>query len=61
MINGELLKVMQKVAYGVCGRRVGNNSIQCNHSMQCTSCQKWVHKKCSGIRGSISRVTKVFL
>jgi len=27
----------------VCGRGVSNNSIQC------TSCQKWVHKKCSGM------------
>ena len=28
------------------GRGVGSNSIQC------ISCQKWVHKKCSGINGS---------
>ena len=37
MINGEWQKVMQKAARwtcGVCGRGVGNNSIQC------TSCQK---------------------
>jgi len=27
----------------VCGRGVSSNSIQC------TSCQKWVHKKFSGI------------
>jgi len=32
---------------GVCGRGVGSNSIQC------TSCHKWVHKKCSGIKGSM--------
>jgi len=32
------------------GRGVGNNSIQC------TSCQTWVHKKCGGIRGSMSKV-----
>jgi len=35
---------MQKAARwpcGVCGRGVGSNSIQC------TSCQKCVHKKCS--------------
>jgi len=30
-----------------CGRRVGNNSIQC------TSCQKWIHRKCSGMKGSM--------
>ena len=29
---------------GVCSKGVGSNSIQC------TSCQKWVHKECSGIR-----------
>ena len=34
----------------VCGRGVGSNSIQC------TSCQKWVHKKCSGIKGYISKM-----
>jgi len=45
MINGERQKVTTKVRWscGVCGRGVGNNSIQC------TSCQKWVHRKCSGI------------
>ena len=46
MINGEWQKVTQtavKWPCGVCGRDVGNNSIQC------TSCTKWVHRKCSGI------------
>ena len=32
---------------GVCTKGVGSNSLQC------TSCQKWVHKKCSGIKGSM--------
>jgi len=40
---------------GVCGRGVGSNSIQC------TSCQKWVHKKCSGIKGSMYKVMKSFI
>jgi len=47
MISGERQKLVQKAARwpcGVCGRGVGSNS------MQCTSCQKWVHKKCSGIK-----------
>jgi len=35
---------------GVYGRGVGNNSIQC------TSCQKWVQRKCSGIKGSMYKV-----
>jgi len=37
---------------GVCGSDVGNNSIQC------TSCQKWVHRTCSGIKGSMYKVMK---
>ena len=50
MISGEGQKVTQKAVRwpcGVCGRGVGNNSIQC------TSCQKWVHRKCSGIKVSM--------
>jgi len=37
--------------------RCGNNSIQCN------SCQKWVHRKCSGIKGSLYmyKVMKTFV
>ena len=49
---------MQKAARwpcGVCGRGVGSNSVQC------TSCQKWVHKKCSGIKGSMYKVMKSFI
>ena len=48
MISGERQKVTQKAvrwSCGVCGRGVANNSIQC------TSCKKWVHRKCSGIKG----------
>jgi len=58
MISGEHQKLMQKAGRwpcGVCGRGVGSNSIQC------TSCQKWVHKKCSGIKGSMSKVMKSFI
>ena len=40
---------------GVCSKRVGSNSLQCN------SCQKWVHKKCSGIKGCMSKVAKSFI
>jgi len=50
LISGKRQKVMQKSVRwpcGVCGRGVGNNSIQC------TSCQKWVHRKFSGIKGSM--------
>jgi len=58
MISGERQKVMQKAVRwpcGVCGRGVGNNSIQC------TSCQKLVHRKCSGINGSMYKVMKTFI
>ena len=47
MISGEWQKVTQKVVKwtcSVCSRVLGNNSIQC------TSCQKWVHRKCRDIR-----------
>ena len=58
IISEERQKVMQKAVRwlcGVCGRGVGNNS------MQCTSCQKWVHRKCSGIKGSMYKVMVICL
>jgi len=58
MISGERQMVWQKAASwpcGICSKGVGSNSLQC------TSCQKWVHKKCSGIKGSMSKVTKSFI
>jgi len=57
-ISGEWQTVMQKATRwpcGVCGRCVGSNSIQC------TSCKKWVHRKCSGIKGSMNKVMKTFI
>ena len=45
VISGELQKMRQKAVIWPCGvysYAVGSNSLQC------TSCQKWVHKKCSG-------------
>ena len=35
-------------ACGVCGERVGCNSIQC------TKCQKWVHRRCSDVPRQVS-------
>jgi len=58
MVSGERQKPLQKAAKwpcGVCGRGVGSNSIQS------TSCNKWVHKKCSGIKGSMYKVMKSFI
>ena len=45
-------KVVKSGKYpcGVCGRGVGRNSIQC------TSCKVWIHKRCSGIKGSLTQV-----
>jgi len=58
MIREECQKLMQKAARwpcGVSGEGVGSNSIQC------ISCQKWVHKKCSDTNGSMSRGMKSFM
>jgi len=58
MISGERQKVMQKAVRwpcGACGRGIGNNLIWC------TSCQKWVHRKCSGIKVSKYKVMKTFV
>jgi len=58
MISGEQQKVTHKAVRwpsGVCGRGVGNNSIHC------TSCQKWVCRKCSGIKGSMYKVMNIFI
>ena len=58
MISGERQKQVQKAVRwpcGVCGRGVGSNSVQC------TSCQTWVPKKYSGIKGSMSKLIKSFI
>jgi len=58
MISREWQKVTQKAVRwpcGVCGSGVGSNSIQC------TSCQKWVHRKYGGIKGSMYKVMKIFV
>jgi len=58
MISGERQKPVQKAARwpcGVCGRGVGSNSVQC------TNCHKWVHKKCSSIKGSMYQVMRSFI
>ena len=55
MISGERQMVRQKDIRwpcGACSKGVGSNSLQCS------SCQKWVQKKCSGIKGSMSKVAK---
>ena len=39
---------MRKYPCSVCGKGVGRNSVQC------TKCQHWVHKRCSGVHGSLT-------
>ena len=39
---------------GVCGKRVKANSILC------AGCRKWVHKRCSGVKGALKKVEGVF-
>jgi len=58
MITEERQKPVRKAARwpcGVCGRGVGSNSIQC------TSCQKWIHMKCSGIKGRMYKMMRSFI
>jgi len=55
MISEERQKVRQKAVRwpcGVCSKGVGSSSLQCT---------SWVHKKCSGIKGSMSKVAKSFI
>ena len=40
---------MRKYPCSVCGKGVGRNSVQC------TKCQHWVHKRCSGVHGSLTQ------
>ena len=39
---------------GVCGKGVQTNSVQC------TLCKQFIHKRCSGVRGDLSRVADGF-
>ena len=55
MGNGKVTEKAMRWPCCVCGGNVGNNTIQC------TSCQKWVHSKCSGISGSMYNVMKKFV
>ena len=51
MVSGSNLDVLRKSGKypcGVCQAGVGRNAIQCG------GCRQWVHKKCSGIKGSLN-------
>ena len=58
MISGGRQMVWRKAAgwpCGVCNKGVGSNSLQC------TGCQRWVHGRCSGMGGGVSRVAQSFI
>jgi len=40
---------------GVCKKEVGNNSILCH------SCKKWIHKRSSGVKGSLRNPSQLFI
>src|SRR5437899_1741273 len=42
-----------KCSCGVCRKGVAGNSICC------TSCKKWIHKRCSRVVGSLEKIAKV--
>jgi len=56
MVSGEGgVKVVSKVdPCGVCDKRVKANSILC------VACNKWVHKRCSGVKGALKKVEGIF-
>ena len=39
----------------VCKKGVGNNSILCH------GCKKWIHKRCSGVKGSLRNASQSFI
>ena len=53
--GGKMIVNSGKWACGVCGRGVQANSVQC------TVCKKWIHKRCSGVRGDLSQVSDGFI
>ena len=52
--GGKMIVNSGKWPCGVCGKGVQANSVQC------TVCTKWFHKRCSGVRGDLSRVADGF-
>ena len=53
--NSGHVEKLGKWPCSICGKGVGNNSIQC------TGCSGWVHKRCSGVRGLLARVVDTFV
>ena len=57
MVSGEGgERVISKIdPCGVCDKRVQHNSVLCS------GCRKWVHKRCSGVKGALKRVEGMFI
>ena len=58
MVSGKKksnLEQLGKLPCTVCGKGTGGNSIRC------TGCSEWVHKKCSGVKGSLARLVAIFV
>ena len=53
--GGKMIVNSGKWPCGVCGKGVQANSVQC------TVYKKWIHKRCSGVRGDLSRVADGFM
>ena len=52
--GGKMIVNSGKWPCGVCGKGLQANSVQC------TLCKQWIHKRCSGVRGDLSRVADGF-
>ena len=52
--GGKMIVNSGKWPCGVCGKGVRTNSVQC------AVCKKWIHKRCSGVRGDLLRVADGF-
>ena len=48
--SGKMIVNSGKWPCGVCGKGVRANSVQG------IVCKKWIHKRCSGVRGDLSQV-----
>ena len=56
VVDGQKKKRSAKLdPCAVCGARV------CRNSIRCTICKRWVHKRCSGVKGSLQRVEHNFV
>ena len=52
--GGKIIVNSGKWSCGVCGKGVQAKSVQC------TICENWIHKRCSGVRGDLSHVADGF-